>query len=123
VVGHLAGALFPALIGTAALKLLFEASLFGHLRSKQHTPLKRSAQLMTGDLSRAVKWRFSLGIIGGVLLPGMWLWLGGGPVSTGIALPAVVAGQFFALLAGELLERYLFFTAAVASRMPGGLRT
>jgi DMSO reductase anchor subunit len=35
------------------------------------------------------------------------------------ALALVLLG---ALLAGELLERYLFFRAAPASRMPGGLR-
>jgi hypothetical protein len=29
---------------------------------------------------------------------------------------------FVACLAGELLERYLFFTACAAPRMPGGIR-
>jgi hypothetical protein len=29
---------------------------------------------------------------------------------------------FLASVGGELLERYLFFTAAVAPKMPGGLR-
>jgi hypothetical protein len=29
--------------------------------------------------------------------------------------------SFFALLGGELAERYLFFTAVVRQKMPGGL--
>jgi hypothetical protein len=29
---------------------------------------------------------------------------------------------FVACVAGELLERYLFFTACAAPRMPGGIR-
>ncbi len=85
------------------------------------TPLKRSALLMTMDLASAAKWRFALGITGGILLPGLWLWHS--ESSGAWLLHAVVAGQFLALVAGELLERYLFFTAVVASRMPGGLRT
>jgi hypothetical protein len=36
----------------------------------------------------------------------------------------VVCGLFWALvLIGELAERYLFFAAVVANRMPGGLST
>ena len=123
VVSGVARILFPALIIVAALKLTFEASLFWHLRSKQHTPMKRSALLMTGDLANAVKWRFALGIVGGILWPALWLWHDRQDASGAILSHALVIGQFAALLAGELLERYLFFTAVVAPRMPGGLRT
>lgn len=122
VVGGYAELLFPALVIAAVLKLLFEASLFVHLRSKQNTPLKRSALLLTGDLAGAAKWRFALGIAGGILLPALWLWLIRGSAD-GLFLHVVIVGQFAMLLGGELLERYLFFTAVVASRMPGGLRT
>ena len=40
-------------------------------------------------------------------------------VTPGLMAMAVVA--FLFCLAGELLERYLFFAAAPASKMPGGL--
>jgi len=115
--------LFPLLIVAVALKLAFEASVFAHLQSKQLTPMKRSALLMTGDLATAVKWRFALGIAGGIVWPAVWLWIDRHGATGAILSQAVIIGQFAALLAGELLERYLFFTAVVAPRMPGGLRT
>jgi len=114
---------FPGLIIAAACKLAFEASLFAHLRGKQHSPMKRSALLMTGDLATAAKWRFALGVVGGWLLPAFWIWQVRATASAAIVSHVLIAGQFAALLAGELLERYLFFTAVVAPRMPGGLRT
>ncbi|MBS0208387.1 MAG: dimethyl sulfoxide reductase anchor subunit [Planctomycetes bacterium] len=110
------------LLLTAGVKLLFEASALIHLRRRQHTPLKRTARLMVGDLKRAAFGRFVYGILGGVLLP---LWLLGQVTRdpTG-ALPwPAVAASFVFLLAGELLERYLFFTAVAAPKMPGGLTT
>ncbi|MGE5191618.1 MAG: DmsC/YnfH family molybdoenzyme membrane anchor subunit [Deltaproteobacteria bacterium] len=122
-VRSLTAVLVPGLIVTAACKLLFEASLFAHLRSKQMSPLKRSALLMTGDLARAAKWRFVLGIAGGILLPAICLGRAEPSAVAPLLLHLVIAGQFAALVAGEVLERYLFFTAVVASRMPGGLRT
>jgi Fe-S-cluster-containing dehydrogenase component/DMSO reductase anchor subunit len=123
VVSAFAEIVFPGLIVAVAGKLAFEASLFVHLHSKQHTPMKRSALLMTGDLAPAAKWRFSLGVIGGMLLPALWLFQVDPTASASIFSHVLLAGQFAALLAGELLERYLFFTAVVAPRMPGGLRT
>jgi Fe-S-cluster-containing dehydrogenase component/DMSO reductase anchor subunit len=122
-VRSLTGTLFPGLILTAACKVLFEASLFAHLRSKQMSPLKRSALLMMGDLARGTKWRFALGVVGGILLPALWLGRADPSAPAPILLHVVVIGQFAVLLAGEMLERYLFFSAVVASRMPGGLRT
>jgi Fe-S-cluster-containing dehydrogenase component/DMSO reductase anchor subunit len=114
---------FPGLIVAVACKLAFEASLFVHLRSKQQTPMKRSALLMTGDLATAAKWRFALGVFGGILLPAVWIWQVRENASTSNFSNVLIAGQFAFLLGGELLERYLFFTAVVAPRMPGGLRT
>jgi hypothetical protein len=35
---------------------------------------------------------------------------------------ATASVLFLACLAGELLERYLFFAACAAPRMPGGIR-
>jgi len=115
--------LFPILVVAVGLKLTFEASLLAHLRGKQLTPLKRSALLLTGDLARVAKWRFALGIAGGLVVPAIWIW-NSRQGASGPPFPYVLLiGQFAALLAGELLERYLFFTAVVAPRMPGALRT
>jgi Fe-S-cluster-containing dehydrogenase component/DMSO reductase anchor subunit len=122
-VRSLTGVLFPGLILTVAIKLLFESSLFAHLRCKQMSPLKRSALLIIGDLARWTGWRFALGVVGGILLPALWLGRADLSAPAPLLLHVVVIGQFAALLGGEVLERYLFFSAVVASRMPGGLRT
>jgi hypothetical protein len=113
-----------ALISLSMAKLLWEAAIFRHIWFRQMTPLKRSAILMTGDLSNAVLARFALGLLGGAILPTM---LAGdvNTLSDGAALaPFVVltALMFVACLAGELLERYLFFAACAAPQMPGGIR-
>jgi Fe-S-cluster-containing dehydrogenase component/DMSO reductase anchor subunit len=122
-VSDVARVMFLTLIVAMALKLTCEASLLLHLKGKQLTPMKRSALLMAGDLAMAAKWRFAMGIVGGVLGPALWLWLDRHDTSPALHSHAIIVGQFAALLSGELLERYLFFTAAVAGRMPGGLRT
>ena len=103
-----------------ALKLAGEASILLHLRDHQQGDLKRTALLLWGDLRPLTLWRFSLGGLGGVVLPlslladlaadGQWA-----------ALTGSLAG-FLALLAGEILERATFFSALSAPRMPGGLR-
>jgi len=115
--------LLPALVLAVAAKLVFEASLFAHLLSKHQTPLKRSALLLKRELSAVTTWRFLLGSLGGLALPAIWMRLDRDAGLTGVAVPLMAAGQFLLLVAGELCERYLFFTAAVAPRMPGGLRT
>ncbi|HEY3964438.1 MAG TPA: DmsC/YnfH family molybdoenzyme membrane anchor subunit [Planctomycetaceae bacterium] len=125
---HEAGApfvewLFTGLLAACGLKLASEAALFRHLWTKQHTPLKRSALLLTGDLAYAAKWRFALGLVGGIVLPALWLARGRQAVATDAISLTIAALQFGLLLGGELLERYLFFTSVVAPRMPGGLRS
>jgi Fe-S-cluster-containing dehydrogenase component/DMSO reductase anchor subunit len=123
VVRSLTAWLFPGIVLTTAGKLFFEASLFAHLRNRQMSPLKRSALLMTGELARGTAWRFALALAGGILLPAVWMGRHDPSAPAPLLLHLVVIGQFAALLAGEMLERYLFFSAVVASRMPGGLRT
>ena len=112
------------LIGVSAAKLLFESLVFLHLRAKHTTPLKRTALLLTGPLAGVTRTRFACGILGGLLLPYLLLQSqffcpGQGFSDSTIAL--IVSLLFVSGLAGELLERYLFFVAAVAPRMPGGL--
>ena len=108
-------------IDVTAAKLAFEALIFLWLLRRQPTPLKRTALLMTGELRRATAMRFVCGVVGGLLLPGLLL-LEDRVTSAGYpsALFVVVALLIVVLLlAGELLERYLFFTAVVAPKMPG----
>ena len=46
------------------------------------------------------------------------------PAADGRIVECVLLGLIFvSSLAGELLERYLFFAAVAALRMPGSLRT
>jgi hypothetical protein len=116
-------ALCVVLATAMALKLLFEASLFRHLRQKQNTPLRRSALLMSGELAAAVKSRYIAGFLGGIAIPGMLLATATEAAQApGEGFIAIAVGAaFFACLAGELIERYLFFTAVSAPKMPGGL--
>ena len=112
-----------ALMIVAVTKLAFEASIFRHLLRKQTTPLKRSALLMTGPLVRWTQARFALGLIGGVLMPAVLRTLIGDVAPSSPSMLATSAALFVACLAGELLERYLFFAAVAAPRMPGTLRS
>lgn len=105
-------------IATAA-KLIFEASMFRHLLDKQQGDLKRTALLMTRDLREVTGWRFLLGALGGVVLPGLLVLVGAIPSAVSSLIVCVIA--FFFTLSGELLERTLFFTAVSAPRMPGAI--
>jgi len=111
-------ALAEALMGATTVKLLGEALVFHHLRDKQHGDLKRSARLMVGALRKPTFFRFTLGVIGGLLVPGAFLMPATAGTSMAVVTSAVVGLVF--LMAGELLERGLFFAALSAPRMPGG---
>ena len=109
------------IVYVAVAKLLYEASLFRHLASKQATPLNRSARLMVSELGVWSRGRFAAGVIGGIILPLMML---NQPADVpGATLAALGLASFGLSLIGETLERTLFFTAAVAPRMPGALKT
>ena len=82
---------------------------------------RRLAALMTDQLAGLTLARLALGLLGGVLLP--WALLNEPATSSGATWFATVAAVFVLSLIGELLERTLFFMTAVASRMPGAIRT
>jgi hypothetical protein len=108
------------LLAATALKLLLEATILRRLRAKTFTPLRRTAVLMTGDLARATIGRFVCGALGGMALPGLLLiWHAGAGGAVSLALVASVVLMLGLNFAGELLERYLFFAAVVAPKMPG----
>jgi Fe-S-cluster-containing dehydrogenase component/DMSO reductase anchor subunit len=119
------GTLAQWLVAATGVKLLFESLFLRHGRAKQNTPSKRSAMLMTGELRRVTGARFGCGLLGGMLLPGL-LWMDSVSAAasfTGVGIASLAIIAFSLCVTGELLERYLFFTAVVPPRMPGRLRT
>jgi Fe-S-cluster-containing dehydrogenase component/DMSO reductase anchor subunit len=107
--GGKGGRLLEVVVVVSIIKLLSEAAALRHVRARQHSAMKRVAVLLVRDLSRLTVARFVCGVLGGIVLP----------LVTSSAAAAVPSALL--LLAGEGLERYLFFKAAPASRMPGAL--
>ena len=112
--------LCAALIVAAALKIVAESAIFAWLGARNFKPLRRTALLMTGELGPFTMQRFLLGLAGGVILPSALLVLArsDGPVNplfAGLSVVLILAVCF----AGEVMERYLFFAAVVAPKMPG----
>lgn len=115
--GQVVQVLAFALVGIATLKLSFERTLFRHLVDEQTpnlTPLNKTALLMEHELGLATRLRFCCGVLGGIAMPLIFLL---------IPVPSVAIVVFVLCVAGELLERYLFFTAVAPLRMPGGVAT
>lgn len=100
------------------LKLAFEARALAPLKEAddgRHSPARQTARLLTGPLRPANELRVLAAMLGGILLPFT--------VAAGAA-PAVVAWPALGLaLLGELAERYLFFRAVDAPKMPGSVRS
>lgn len=112
-----------ALMLIALSKLLWEAAIFRHLIGRRTTALRRSAMLQAGELSNIALARFALGLLGGLVMPCLLLRALPSLTSADLVPFAAMSGLLFAAtLAGELLERYLFFAACAAPRMPGGIR-
>ena len=115
------------LIVAVAAKLLVESAIFVRLRERQFTPLKRTALLLTGELSMTTLLRYFFGLVGGVLLPFVLLSDKASGVDAvaydSLFLGFIVILILGLLLVGELLERYLFFAASVAPKMPGAPST
>jgi hypothetical protein len=104
------------------VKLLVEVSVFRHLRQKQTSALRRSAELMRGELAALVQSRFICGFLGGIALPGMLFQVDSSSGGTSRLFIGLVASALFAAcLASEFLERYLFFSAVAQPKMPGGV--
>ena len=109
----LADALAAALIAAVAIKLAIDLAVLVHLRDRVHGELKRTAILLTTQLRGVLFARVTTATLGAVLAL----------VAVVDGLAAVPAGfALAALVAGELLERTLFFVAASAPRMPGTFR-
>ncbi len=107
-------ALVPVL---TIFKLLGEAKVHQHLDNEKFTPLKKAALLLRGELRVHHTLRCVLALLGGILLPLVWLYHG---FATGPFQIVFCLGLLSLLIAGECLERFLFFTTCIPPRMPGG---
>ncbi|MBZ0167236.1 MAG: dimethyl sulfoxide reductase anchor subunit [Candidatus Omnitrophica bacterium] len=101
---------------TVLIKCLVEAGIFLIPNRSGLTFIKKTAILMGGRLRQATLWRFGCGVTGGVVLPLIFIRL---CQDLGATSAFVLALLIWGLcLAGEILERYLFFRAVVPLKMP-----
>ena len=104
--------LAAALIVLTVVRLTTEATVLRHRRTPL-TELGRTAVLLTGELRPDVQRRLALAVAGGIAAPML-------TVSSGWTIVAVVGLAL--VVAGDVVERTLLFTASAAPRMPGGRR-
>ena len=108
------------LLVASIAKLVCESAIFISLRSRAHTPLKRSAMLLQSELGLTSFQRYFFGVVGGVGIPAL-LYVQASvehPFSAAF-LAVIVILAVVMLLIGELLERYLYFAAVTPPKMPG----
>lgn len=104
------------LIVAVGAKLLFEASSLRHAGGDLAEPAVKTARLHLGVLKPITLGRLAAGLFGGLLLAAAGLAIGTHPTSIGIF---VALASFWAVAAGEVAERYLYFAAVVRQKMPG----
>jgi Fe-S-cluster-containing dehydrogenase component/DMSO reductase anchor subunit len=107
------------LIAASSAKLWFEARLVRGFACSEVVPLRNTALLLRGALKRPAGLRRFLGLGGGVAMPVLAV-VGAGSADAGTTAAAAVLA-LAASIGGEMAERYLFFTAVVKPKMPGGL--
>jgi DMSO reductase anchor subunit len=116
-----------ALVLATAITCAVELAELRPQRHAAHGSVNRASGLLLGPLLRWTVLRFAAGLLGGLVLPVLGLALvrrslaipsGAFPL---VAVSALAALSFVLCLGAELVERFLFFAAAPASRMPGGL--
>lgn len=102
-----------ALFGATVLKLILETSALVPLNADRDklTPARQSTLVLRGPLRTASELRVLAAFLGGILVP-LIIALGAAPAS------AAWLALVFNLL-GELTERYLYFRAVDAPKMPG----
>jgi DMSO reductase anchor subunit len=112
-----AGSLVGPLLATALLKLVLDAEIFLHLRARGLGELKRTALLLVGELKTVTAARFGLGVVAALLA----LVVGRSPELGPLETLALALASWALFLAGEGLERMLFFRALSAPKMPGAV--
>ncbi|MET0384553.1 MAG: hypothetical protein ABW321_01275, partial [Polyangiales bacterium] len=109
--------LYLALLSASALKLALELPSLALVRDVGSSAGKRMATVMLGQLRSLTMFRFGALFGCGMVLPTLLL----ADVFPLAATPVLSLLIAVGLCAGELSERYMFFRAAPASRMPGSL--
>lgn len=104
---HLATTL--AMVGTAVF-FAWDMSRYAEALNDSDHPNHLSSRLVSEKMHGLVRWRGILLVLG---LVGFSISLAGSPVWLPLALVSVAAGF--------VMERFVFFTAVVAPRMPGGM--
>lgn len=113
--------LIPWLVGCSLAKVASELLLLRHLMDRQLSPAKRTARLLTGDLALPAVRRIFFLAIGGIVLP-LLLIAQQAPLADPVTFYLVVSLLILiCTAAAEFTERYLFFAAVVAPKMPGGI--
>lgn len=96
-------------------KLAVECSIFANHQHEPDAPLSRSARLhQVRPLGEVFRGRLFAGVLGGIIMPLFWL-------NPEVPVAGLALLVFVFLLAGELLERHLFFVAEAARKMPGAI--
>jgi Fe-S-cluster-containing dehydrogenase component/DMSO reductase anchor subunit len=114
--GLVSGRPLGVLVATVvAAKLAWEGAFLRHLRLGAPPDLRRSARLLVDDLGRSSRWRAGFGAAGAAAALGV-VFVAGQAEPVMVLLLASAA--FVAVVAGELVERWQFFTAAAPPRMP-----
>jgi DMSO reductase anchor subunit/ferredoxin len=114
---HRSPILCGIIIASTLAKLAVEISVLRHGTDGALTPLKKTALLITGRFQEVTMIRLACAVLGGVCVPTLL-------TMNVISTPGLLAAFAFALLlAGEIIERFLFFTTVVAPKMPGGVAT
>lgn len=106
------------IVASTLIKLSAEAAVFGNTHFATLPMIKKTAQLLKGSLNNWWKWRMIFGLLGGVILPVIYILTNQGLSSAAAILIGLLVWS--SCLIGELLSRYLFFRSVVAYKMPGG---
>ena len=107
------------LMTLTGFKLLGEATVLLHQYDRKLGELKRTVLLLRGQLAKQFIARLATCALGGILLP--LLLLGSMGQLSAVGQLVFLSLSFGALLAGEVLERMLFFGALSAPKMPGAV--
>lgn len=119
--GIVIGGSLVALVA-ASSALGSEASVLRHGADVIDHDIGRTAHLLTAQLRSATRWRFVLGVAGGVIGPVALIAISLGGDNAGNAVATVAALAVVAVIVGHLIERLQFFVASAPPRMPGGFR-
>jgi len=111
---ELSAACILGLIACYLLKLGLEATQLLPIKSEVLSPAKKSATLMLQPLAGLTAARYALSLVGMACYAALL---------ASSAHPILAAFGFAAVLAGEFLERTLYFKAVVALKMPGAVKS